>query len=112
MLAVEFAGRRVLLPGDLESPGLDTVLRGPTRPCDVVMAPHHGSRQSQPRGFAAWTSPKYVVISGSRRRDDDEVRRAYSELGSHILHTGVDGAVEVRWDQEGLQKRAWRRDPF
>lgn len=112
VLAVEFAGRRLLLPGDLESPGLDEMLNGPPRPCDVVMAPHHGSRQSQPRGFAAWTSPRYVVISGARRRDDDEVRRAYAEVGCQVLHTWIDGAVEVRWDQERLSVRAWRRDPF
>src|SRR5690606_29944679 len=69
VLALEYAGRRILLPGDLETPGLEDVLEEEPLPTDVVMAPHHGSARSNPRGFAAWATPAWVVISGGRSRD-------------------------------------------
>jgi len=112
VLAIEHGGRRVLLPGDLESPGLDHLLAKPPSPCDVVMAPHHGSIKSNPRGFAAWATPRYVIVSGSRNRDDPQLRRAYETFGCHVLHTGCDGAVEVLLRGEGVSLRSWRRDGF
>lgn len=109
VLAIEQFGRRVLLPGDLESPGLDELLAGPPRPCEAIMAPHHGSVKSKPSGFAAWTTPRYVIVSGSRSRDDPALRRAYESAGCHVLHTGQDGAVEVLLRRDGVRAEAWRR---
>src|SRR6185369_9808510 len=63
VLAIEYAGRRILLTGDLESPGLDDVMAEEPYDCDVLLAPHHGSRRSDPPGFAAWSTPKWVVLS-------------------------------------------------
>src|SRR5690606_5406343 len=40
LLAIEFAGRRILLPGDLEAPGLETVIAEQPLDVDVLLAPH------------------------------------------------------------------------
>jgi competence protein ComEC len=50
VLFIEHAGRRILLTGDLESPGLEDVLAEEPLDCDVVLAPHHGSPRSSPGG--------------------------------------------------------------
>jgi len=50
VLAIEYAGRRVLLTGDLEQPGLDDLIAEEPLDCDVVLAPHHGSAFSDPPG--------------------------------------------------------------
>lgn len=50
VLTIACVGRRVLLPGDLESPGLDDLLAEEPEHFDVIMAPHHGSRRSDPTG--------------------------------------------------------------
>ncbi len=50
VLAVEFEGRRLLLAGDLESPGLDDVMAEAPYDCDALLAPHHGSAFSDPPG--------------------------------------------------------------
>ncbi|QDU31793.1 ComEC family competence protein [Anatilimnocola aggregata] len=50
VVLLQYAGRKVLLPGDLESPGLDHVLAELPIDCDIVMTPHHGSKRSDPRG--------------------------------------------------------------
>src|SRR5207253_7877537 len=70
VLLIEHAGRRVLLTGDLESPGLDDLLAEEPIDCAVVLAPHHGSPRSSPGKFAQWSRPEYVVISGRRGLGD------------------------------------------
>ena len=68
-LAVEYAGRRVSVAGrSWNRPGLEDVMAELPYDCDVLLAPHHGSRQSDPPGFAAWSTPEWVVISGGGRR--------------------------------------------
>ena len=92
-LAVEYAGRRLLLPGDLETPGLEDVIAELPVDCDVLMAPHHGSRRSDPPGFAAWSTPEWVVISGGAD-SDPEVEHTYAAAGATVLNTGKLGAIE------------------
>ena len=81
VLEVDYRGRRLLLPGDLESPGLDELLAEDPVDCDVVLAPHHGSAQSDPPGFVAWTTPEWTIISGDSRSNRPEVADAYRPPG-------------------------------
>jgi competence protein ComEC len=90
-LAVEYAGRRILLPGDLESPGLEDVMAEEAYNCDILLAPHHGSRRSDPPGFAAWSMPNWVVISGGG--DVELVRQTYTRAGANVLTTNEMGAI-------------------
>ena len=103
VVSVEYMGRRILLAGDLEPPGLHDLLAESPMHCDVLMAPHHGSSQSDPPGMAAWSTPDHVIISGSRRDRSAAVIRAYTERGSQILHTSDVGAVSVVVDRDGLR---------
>ena len=96
MLAVEGFGRRILLPGDLESPGLDDVLAEEPMRCDVLMAPHHGSRKSNSPELAAWCRPRWVVFSGDGRWNVPEIDATYRAVGSQVLHTYQSGAIQVR----------------
>jgi competence protein ComEC len=107
-MGVEYAGRRVLLPGDLESPGIDDVMAESPYDCDVLLAPHHGSRRSDPPGFAAWSSPECVVISSGGRDQIMPVVRTYEGVGARVFATNEVGAVRftVRPDAE-LQTATW-----
>lgn len=100
-LSVEYAGRRLMLPGDLETPGMEDVIAEEPIDCDVVMAPHHGSRRSDPPGFAAWSTPEWVVISGGADADSD-VTRTYSDAGALMYNTGQLGAVEFTLSASGV----------
>jgi competence protein ComEC len=95
VLAIEHAGRRILLTGDLETPGLDDVIAESALDCDVILAPHHGSSRSNPPGFAAWSTPDWVVISGSHSDKQGEAESAYRASGAQVLDTADVGAVRV-----------------
>lgn len=109
-LGVRYAGRRLLLPGDLESPGLESVLAELPYDCDVLLAPHHGSRRSDPPGFAAWCTPEWVVISGGGTPGAEAVEETYRRAGAQVFHTDRDGAVEVSITSGGrIAVSSWRQ---
>lgn len=109
VLDIEYAGRRILLTGDLESPGMDDVLAESPVDCDVILAPHHGSARSDPPGFAAWSTPELVVVSGSHADRRPEVERAYRGRGASIAHTADTGAVTVSIAAAGeITATAWK----
>jgi competence protein ComEC len=113
VLRIGYAGRHILLPGDLESPGLEDLLAEEPLACDLVMAPHHGSARSNPEGFAAWSSPRYVVISGGPGADTEVVKRAYRAAGAEVFHTAEQGAVRVVLEADGnVTARSWRESPW
>lgn len=99
VLAITYQGRRILLTGDLEPPGLEAVLHELPLDCDVLMAPHHGSGGSDPPGLIDWCSPEFVVISGSRGDVSPAVTKAYASEGAQMFHTAIDGAVTIAIDE-------------
>jgi competence protein ComEC len=112
VLLVEHAGRRILLPGDLEPPGLEDLLAEEPLNCDVVMAPHHGSRRSDPAGFALWSKPEFVLFSGDRNVEDiesiEQVKDSYRARGAEVYHTAEDGAVSFELTARGVRVNTHR----
>lgn len=106
VLLIEFAGHTILLPGDLEPPGLNQLLATPPLKSDLLLAPHHGSLGSDPPGFAAWSSPAVTVISGGRTASARAVAAQYADAGSHVFHTADSGAVTYLIRRDG-QVRLW-----
>jgi competence protein ComEC len=107
-LATEYRGRRVLLPGDLESPGLEDVTAELPYDCDVLLAPHHCSRQSDPPGFAAWSTPDWVVISGAGSDEIEPVITTYRQAGAEVVQTHKQGTVHVSIQPGRLRLATWR----
>jgi competence protein ComEC len=107
-LAAEYRGRSVLLPGDLESPGLDDVIAELPYDCDVLLAPHHGSRQSDPPGFAAWSTPEWVVISGAGSDEIEPVVSTYRRAGANVVQTSQRGATQVSIQAGLLRVATWQ----
>jgi competence protein ComEC len=95
VLSIEFAGRRILLTGDLAPPGLEAVVAQHEAPFDVAMVPHHGSATSNPAQFAAWVHTPTAVISGDLSHDSHLAVDAYQHAGSTVLNTATSGAVHV-----------------
>ncbi len=103
LLRVSYAGHSILLPGDLESPGMEAVLAEPPLDCDILLAPHHGSSNSDPPGFAAWCRPEWVVVSGRQIARDTLANVSYRSVGAQVLHTASDGAVRFTLSTRGIE---------
>ena len=109
VLAIGYKQRRILLTGDLETPGLEDVLAELPYDCDVLLAPHHGSRSSDPPGFAAWSSPEWVVISGGREDEAGVVAQTYEAAGARVLDTHDVGAIEFTIQGRSVSVESWQR---
>lgn len=106
VLQIAYAGRTILLTGDLESPGLERVLSLPARKLDVLMAPHHGSRFPNTPELARWASPRVVVSSQGKPRFENV--EPYTSHGAHYLATWPHGAVTIRIDSDGMSVDTFR----
>jgi competence protein ComEC len=118
VMAVEAAGRRWLLTGDLEGRAIDRFVAADPDRCDVLVAPHHGSITSLPPDVAAATQPAVVLVSGAEGRSWPLVRAAYAAAagGAEVLQTGRAGALAVEADAATLVVRRfsggrWRQVP-
>ncbi|MBW3542088.1 MAG: DNA internalization-related competence protein ComEC/Rec2 [Planctomycetes bacterium] len=94
VLSIEYAGRRLLLCGDLEEDGLDAFLSAPPTPADVLLAPHHGSRAANTPELAAWARPRFVVASRGRTTAPVDLAAVYGP-SAHVYSTDRDGAVTI-----------------
>jgi hypothetical protein len=72
---------------------------------DVLKAPHHCSRTSSSESLVAAVRPQWVICSlGAYNRylfPHPEVLQRYRAIGSRVLRTDADGAVEIRIDAAG-----------
>lgn len=100
-LVLEYAGKRVLLPGDLEGAGMQDLTSLPPRPCHVLMAPHHGSLTLDPAEILDWCRPDVTVVSGNHRASRPEVIEKYQPASPQLGITFRDGAVQVRIASSG-----------
>lgn len=100
VLEIEYAGRRILITGDLEKEGLQQLMTQPTEPVDVMLSPHHGSLIANPPEFAEWAKPRYVVASCGRRNKFQQLQKQYSS-GTSVFATAYGGAVIVNISPQG-----------
>jgi len=133
VLRIDFGGRSLILPGDLEPPGLEMVLNRP-RPIagGVLMSPHHGSLTVDSRSILDWARPRQVIVSGGSRAKRPEVAEALRVRGSEVFVTAEMGAIQVTLPAKNAADsskmstdpqasarperqttvRAWLRDPW
>jgi competence protein ComEC len=108
VLLIEIGGRRILLPGDLEGQGTQTLVRRTPVDCDLVMAPHHGRPTVKIEQLLRWSAPEWIVVSG---RADDEPAHHDKQLAGfagRVLHTATSGAVIVETDGHDFYAQGWR----
>ena len=77
VLDIEFDSKHVLFTGDIEGVALRTLLRMGLPHCDVLIAPHHGSRTGLPQEIVSKVHPGVIVVSGSGGRDWPVVSREF-----------------------------------
>jgi competence protein ComEC len=102
VVAIEYAGRRVLFTGDLEAEGEAAL---PATRADVVKVPHHGSPTSSTAALVAATRPALAVISCGVANHfgfpSPAVVARWRAAGADVLRTDQRGAITVEVDTDG-----------
>lgn len=93
VLAVKCYGKTVLLPGDLEKEGMECLLKQAPIKCDLLMAAHHGSFNSEPVRFLEWAKPDFVAVSCGDRKFSPVAQELFEQSGCEIKRTDKDGAI-------------------
>jgi competence protein ComEC len=101
----------LLLTGDLEGRGLAELLAELPPPCDVLLAPHHGSALSRPRDVVAWAHPRWVVISAGAKPSTASMLQPYARGGAVVHWTHRDGLVEAVIGEGPWRIRTHRHGP-
>lgn len=108
-IAVEYAGRRILLTGDIERGGIDELISRPPMKCDVVMSPHHGAKVSNTPRLYDWCSPNFVIVSAATA---EPPHLQFIKQFSELLSTANSGAITIEIHQDGnLQVEPFRSLP-
>jgi competence protein ComEC len=108
VLAISYQGKRIILPADLEFAGVDAVTAAGKLDCDVLLAPHHGSPNSDPQQVATWCQPEWTIVSSGFVALDPSVVQTYDQAGRRLLQTAVCGATCVSV-QNGRLDVNWMR---
>ena len=103
VVRLAYAGRCVLLVGDIGDEGEAELLEGGSPSaglaCDVLKVPHHGSRYSSSGPFLDAVSPSVAVASAGRFNrfglPNPHALERYAQRGISVMRTDRDGAVSV-----------------
>jgi competence protein ComEC len=100
--SLAFAGRRILLPGDLESDGVDALVaaRRPL-PVDVLILPHHGLDNGQVDRLLDATHPSIAIASNGERYSIARTESKLRARGLRLLTTRDLGTLRVRIEADG-----------
>ncbi|MFQ5863313.1 MAG: DNA internalization-related competence protein ComEC/Rec2 [Candidatus Brocadiales bacterium] len=102
VLMIEYGGKGVLLCGDIEKRGIETLLdSGYDLRADVVQAPHHGAFISNVADLYTAARPRYILVSAGSTRD----LSAQRPEGGLVLQTREMGALFLKVDKTGI--KAW-----
>lgn len=115
VIKLTYGTRSFLFTGDIEAAAeADLLARGSPLGCDVVKAPHHGSKSSSTPGFVRAVGAAHVVFCAPRRspfgHPHAEVVNRYRELlpAARLWQTGRDGAVTTETDGGWLKAKGFR----
>jgi len=105
VMAIAFAGRRVLFTGDIEAAAEARVAVDADVSADVLKVPHHGSRTSSTEVFLASVAPGLAVASlgldNQFHFPAPEVAARYAAHSIRLLRTDRHGAVHLTIDADG-----------
>ncbi len=107
VLLLEFFGKRILLPGDLELFGMQFLLSQKAIDCDIAMSPHHGSQGSQQREFIGWCDAEHVVVSCSDKKTERGVIQSQINPHYDVYETGKLGAIRFAIDRNRIDRFHW-----
>ena len=99
VLRVRYAGRTVMIPGDVEQPGWNAMAAACNDiSADVLVASHHGRKSGYPdNGVMQLINPSAVVVSSDKLpREHDATDRYRNATGGNVCSTRSEGTLQIR----------------
>lgn len=110
VVRLEYAGRRLLLTGDIETPAENAILAGhPDLASDILKVAHHGSRTSSGLEFVNAVNPRWAVISCDSSVYGHPHAEALADLrwimgdSTRILRTDRQGTIGFELGEWGVR---------
>lgn len=102
VLRLNYGGRRVLFPADLQNPGFIGLLKNPDRlGADVLVAAHHGSSETLTPDFLKAVHPRIILASSTRWLSKKQRTFDAMTHGTRMYRTGDCGAIVLTITREG-----------
>jgi competence protein ComEC len=117
VLYCRFGRDGVLLTGDLERAGVETLLASALPgPVNLLKLPHHGSRHSEPQRLLEQLRPQLALVSAGAgnpmRLPHPAVVADLDRRKIRLLRTDRDGTIRCRSTGDGWRGEVWRRGLF
>jgi competence protein ComEC len=109
VISVRYGSTSFLFPGDIMKQAEDELVKktGPALKSTVLIAPHHGGKDSSTLPFIRAVLPEHVVFcSGWNNRfgfPHPEVSKSYRAHGSSLYNTAIHGAIQFQSDGSRLK---------
>jgi competence protein ComEC len=102
VLRLTYAGRSVLFPADIQVDAQSLLLDSPNQlKSDVLIAPHHGSREETTSAFISAVNPSIILSSNDRTLTMKQADFEDTFAGRKLYRTHRDGSVTVRISKQG-----------
>jgi|CXWL01.1.fsa_nt_gi competence protein ComEC len=111
VLRVSFAGRSILLTGDITDVAERALVRAANLHADVLLLPHHGSVRAGTGEFLKAVGADVLIRSSGQRLADTTNGLQKLIGGTTIYNTADCGAVTIVVDENGLRVEPWHT-PF
>lgn len=109
VLRLKYAGRSILLTGDIEDRAQQALLAHGGLHADVLLLPHHGGVRSSSAEFFRAVSPRFAIRS-SNERTPQTLSGLPAVIGDVALYNTADvGAVQIIFDAHGVSVEASHR---
>jgi competence protein ComEC len=106
---LRYAGRSILITGDIEEPAEAGLLKSPeSLHADVLIAPHHGSSESATADFVHAVNPSIIISSNDRTLTGKQKRFEHLVGNAQLLRTNRCGAITIHITKDG----GIRAEPF
>lgn len=106
---LEYAGRKILITGDIERPAQMALLQScPDLTVDVLVMPHHGSTVNRLPDFHERLEAEILLVSCDRTQYRNTAIKKSGD--AEIFYTAVDGCIKITISPEGVIKSSTFRD--
>jgi competence protein ComEC len=114
VLKVHYAGRSILLSGDIQADAQNELLESPERlKSDVLIAPHHGSREDSTERFINAIDPEFILSSNDRTLTGKQKRFSSLVRNRKLFRTNTHGAITVIIHRDGkIEVTPFLRNPY